>query len=112
MMPLLSERARTRSLSISMLTGVDTGSTTRDCSASSARMSCEMLFQLSMTESRFYETHGIKLDPIYTGKMMQGIYQLIQQGQIADSRVLAIHTGGLQGIAGVELKTGKKLFDS
>ncbi|EKX35625.1 hypothetical protein GUITHDRAFT_158728 [Guillardia theta CCMP2712] len=60
----------------------------------------------------FYETHGIKLDPIYTGKMMKGIYQLIQQGQIADSRVLAIHTGGLQGIAGVELKTGKKLFDS
>eukprot|EP00960_Hanusia_phi_P036171 752188-Hanusia_phi.AAC.2 len=58
----------------------------------------------------FYETHGIRLDPIYTGKLMAGIYHLVGQGQIAGARVLAVHTGGLQGIAGVELKTGRKLF--
>lgn len=44
---------------------------------------------------------GIALDPIYTGKMMFGLVDMIQQKKIArGTRVLAIHTGGLQGIAG------------
>jgi 1-aminocyclopropane-1-carboxylate deaminase len=43
----------------------------------------------------------IALDPIYTGKMMFGLTDLIQQKKIIrGTRVLAIHTGGLQGIAG------------
>ncbi len=44
---------------------------------------------------------GIALDPIYTGKMMFGLVDMIQQKKIArGTRILAIHTGGLQGIAG------------
>lgn len=48
---------------------------------------------------RFAQNTGILLDPIYTGKMMRGAYDLIEK-QIFSSRhrVLCIHTGGLTGL--------------
>ena len=50
----------------------------------------------------FYIQHKIPLDPIYTGKMMFGIDALIQNNYFPKgSKVLAIHTGGLQGIKGM-----------
>lgn len=62
---------------------------------------------------RFRES-GIPLDPIYTGKMMYGIEQLINTNVISrESRILAIHTGGLQGITGYNAmlrKKGRKLI--
>lgn len=49
----------------------------------------------------FEEQHQIPLDPVYTAKMMFGIYELIQSGFFPKgARVLAVHTGGLQGRAG------------
>ena len=52
--------------------------------------------------NEFRLRHGIALDPVYTGKMMYGIYQEIQEGSIPkNTRILAVHTGGLQGIAGM-----------
>jgi len=58
----------------------------------------------------FYKEYAIPLDPIYTGKMMMGLTEMISSGQIAEgSRVLAIHTGGLQGIRGFEERTGISL---
>ena len=57
----------------------------------------------------FYKKHRIPLDPIYTGKLLQGVYNEIIQGNFPKkSRILAIHTGGLQGIAGVNAKLEKK----
>ncbi|SMD36201.1 1-aminocyclopropane-1-carboxylate deaminase [Reichenbachiella faecimaris] len=51
--------------------------------------------------NQFYEAHGIPLDPIYTGKMMYGFFDLLKKGKFPDgSRVICVHTGGLQGIAG------------
>jgi len=51
----------------------------------------------------FERRHGMALDPVYTGKMMYGLYDLIGRGEIpTGSRVLALHTGGLQGRAGME----------
>jgi len=45
----------------------------------------------------FKQTHNIELDFIYTGKMMFGLYNLIQTGYFRKgSRLLAIHTGGTQ----------------
>jgi 1-aminocyclopropane-1-carboxylate deaminase len=42
--------------------------------------------------------HGLLLDHVYTGKMMQAVFEEIKTGRFArGSRVLAIHTGGLQG---------------
>ena len=49
----------------------------------------------------FYQTTGIPLDPIYTGKMLYGLYDRIGKGCfLRGSRILAIHSGGLQGIVG------------
>ena len=49
----------------------------------------------------FYQQYGIPLDPIYTGKMLFGIFELIKKGQWRwGNNVLIIHTGGLQGIQG------------
>ena len=55
--------------------------------------------------NKFKSDYGISLDPIYTGKMMFGIFDLIESGYFPDNaKILAIHTGGLQGIAGMNLK--------
>jgi 1-aminocyclopropane-1-carboxylate deaminase len=49
----------------------------------------------------FARSTGILLDPIYTGKMMLGIYDLIEKGFFnRGESILAIHTGGLTGAAG------------
>jgi len=55
--------------------------------------------------NQFNNETGILLDPIYTGKMIYGIFSMIEEGKISKkSRILAIHTGGLQGIAGMNKK--------
>ncbi len=47
----------------------------------------------------FYLLNHIPLDPVYTGKMMFGLREMIRKGEIgSDKKMLAIHTGGLQGI--------------
>ncbi len=57
----------------------------------------------------FKKTYGILLDPIYTGKMMYGIFDLISKGYFPqNSRILAIHTGGLQGVEGINKRLKKK----
>ncbi|RRQ46260.1 1-aminocyclopropane-1-carboxylate deaminase/D-cysteine desulfhydrase [Chryseobacterium sp. SC28] len=49
----------------------------------------------------FYKKYQIPLDPIYTGKMMQAVFELAQKGFFPTaSKILAFHTGGLQGIEG------------
>jgi len=49
----------------------------------------------------FYLEHSIKLDPIYTGKMMFGMFKQLKSGALeSEGEILCIHTGGLQGIAG------------
>jgi 1-aminocyclopropane-1-carboxylate deaminase/D-cysteine desulfhydrase-like pyridoxal-dependent ACC family enzyme len=49
----------------------------------------------------FYQSHGILLDPMYNGKMMYYIYQLISKDYFQrGSNVLCIHTGGTQGWRG------------
>lgn len=57
----------------------------------------------------FYSLHGIPLDPVYTGKMMKKLLELIASGFFPEgSRILAFHTGGLQGIAGANQLLKKK----
>ena len=59
--------------------------------------------------NRFYKQSGIALDPIYTAKMCYGIADLIQKGSIAKgSKLLLIHTGGLQGIAGMNQRLAQQ----
>ena len=51
--------------------------------------------------------HKLQLDPIYTGKMFFGVCDLAHQGYFKEnSKILAIHTGGLQGIRGFNQRFG------
>lgn len=57
----------------------------------------------------FNDSTGILLDPIYTGKMIFGILDLIKKDTFKKgSKILAIHTGGIQGIEGFNQKLRKK----
>ncbi|MEM9077560.1 MAG: pyridoxal-phosphate dependent enzyme [Bacteroidota bacterium] len=59
--------------------------------------------------NRFKLKTGISLDPIYTGKMMFGILDLIQKDFFKPgSQILAVHSGGLQGIKGMNLILKRK----
>ena len=52
----------------------------------------------------FKKENDIFLDPIYTGKMVFGVIDLIHKNYFPKgSRVLLIHTGGLQGIKGMNI---------
>lgn len=52
---------------------------------------------------------SIPTDPIYTGKMIYGILDMIQKDKFPKgSKLLAIHTGGLQGISGINQQLKKK----
>ena len=60
----------------------------------------------------FKTTYKIPLDPVYTAKMMYGIFDAIQIGKIPkNAKVLAIHTGGLQGIEGMNLRLKQKQLE-
>jgi 1-aminocyclopropane-1-carboxylate deaminase len=59
--------------------------------------------------NEFHAEHQVLLDPIYTGKMLYGISELMKGGYFREnSRILAVHTGGLQGIAGMNIQLAKK----
>jgi 1-aminocyclopropane-1-carboxylate deaminase len=52
--------------------------------------------------NRFFQETSIPLDPIYTGKMMYGIVDLIVNNFFKKgTKILAVHTGGLQGVDGM-----------
>ena len=49
----------------------------------------------------FEDKTGIPLESVYTGKMLFGIYDLITKHTFKPGqRIIAIHTGGLQGKRG------------
>lgn len=51
---------------------------------------------------RFQTQTNIAIEPVYTGKMLYGIYNLIKQHYFKPGhRLLALHTGGLQGNRGI-----------
>ncbi len=53
--------------------------------------------------------HNLPLDPVYTGKMLYGIIDLIKKDYFPKgSKILAIHTGGLQGRNGMNIKLLRK----
>lgn len=59
--------------------------------------------------NQFKENTGISLDPVYTGKMIYGLYKLLKAGEFPEnSRILAVHTGGLQGIEGMNARIAQK----
>lgn len=50
---------------------------------------------------QFKSLYNIQLEPLYTGKMMYGIFDMIKQNCFEDgNKIIAMHTGGLQGLKG------------
>lgn len=59
--------------------------------------------------NHFKEKTGIQLDPVYTGKLFFGLFEMIGKNAFAPgTRILAIHTGGLQGIPGMNAVLKRK----
>lgn len=59
--------------------------------------------------NQFFEENNIPLDPIYTGKMVFGVMDLIEMDYFPEnSKILLIHTGGLQGINGMNIQLKSK----
>jgi 1-aminocyclopropane-1-carboxylate deaminase/D-cysteine desulfhydrase-like pyridoxal-dependent ACC family enzyme len=55
-------------------------------------------FELLQFMQQFEQQYAVPLEQVYTAKMMMGLFDLIQQGNFpVNTRILAIHTGGLQG---------------
>ena len=55
--------------------------------------------------NQFYVKNKIPLDPIYMGKMVFGVMDLIDKNYFPKHyKILLIHTGGIQGIAGMNIK--------
>lgn len=65
--------------------------------------------ELILFLNQFLQKTKILLDPIYTGKMVFGVMNLIQDDYFSkNSKILLIHTGGIQGIAGMNQLLEKK----
>ncbi|WP_334055858.1 1-aminocyclopropane-1-carboxylate deaminase/D-cysteine desulfhydrase [Polaribacter sp. P097] len=57
----------------------------------------------------FKNQSDILLDPVYTAKMVYGVLDLIGKNHFpSKTKILAIHTGGLQGIVGFNKKLAAK----
>ncbi|MCU4426010.1 1-aminocyclopropane-1-carboxylate deaminase/D-cysteine desulfhydrase [Acinetobacter sp. WU_MDCI_Abxb74] len=64
------------------------------CCGGYAKTSPELLAFIQ----KFEEQYAVPLEPIYTGKMMFGLFDLIKNNYFPEgNRILAIHSGGLQG---------------
>lgn len=54
--------------------------------------------ELLLFIEHFLKQHDIEIEPVYTGKMLFGLFDLVQQGYFkSGQKIVAIHTGGLQG---------------
>ncbi len=54
---------------------------------------------LKLFMQQFFKKNLISLDPVYTSKLVFGVFNLISKGYFKpQSKILIIHTGGLQGL--------------
>ncbi|GAB5415911.1 MAG: pyridoxal-phosphate dependent enzyme [Crocinitomicaceae bacterium] len=58
----------------------------------------------------FYRAHQMKLDPVYTGKALYGFFEEVKKGCYDGETIVFLHTGGLQGVVGIEERVGERLF--
>lgn len=60
-----------------------------------------------------FAAQGLQLEPIYTGKALYSVFELIKRGDIAKgSRLSFYHTGGLQALKGLAYRGLIKTADS
>ncbi len=58
-----------------------------------------------------YRDTGLKLDPIYTGKTFFALFDQVVKGGLDGQTIVFVHTGGLNGVKGVEKQSGIKIFE-
>jgi len=64
--------------------------------------------ELQLFTQSFYDRYGIMLDPVYNAKLVYGIVDHLRVSDIsAESKVLIIHTGGMQGIDAYDYRHDK-----
>jgi 1-aminocyclopropane-1-carboxylate deaminase len=69
-----------------------------------AKINCELAHFIR----NFEQQYQIPLDPVYTSKMLFGILDLCSKGYFEKGKtIIALHTGGLQGLAGMDNKINK-----
>ena len=51
----------------------------------------------------------VLFDPIYTGKALFGVWDMIASGSFDDQTLVFLHTGGLQGITGFNQISSQKI---
>lgn len=57
----------------------------------------------------FRQQTGVPLDPLYSGKLFFGVLDMIKRGMFRPkTKILLVHTGGLQGIFGMNAVLKKK----
>lgn len=62
--------------------------------------------------NQFNASNSLKLDPIYTGKLLFGVIDMLEKKLLdPNKKILVIHTGGLQGIEGINTKLKTKNRD-
>lgn len=65
--------------------------------------------ELILFINQFYKEHKVPLDPIYNGKMVFGVIDLIDKKYFPENtKILLIHTGGIQGIDGMNIRLKNK----
>ena len=50
----------------------------------------------------FHRCNAIPLEPVYSAKMFYALYNMLDDKRFRGRRVVAIHTGGLQGLRGMQ----------
>lgn len=71
-----------------------------------AKINPELIFFIQ----DWYTKTGIVIDPIYNGKALYGLFEKIEQGHFPDgSEIVYVHTGGSQGILGMNERFGLDL---
>ena len=56
---------------------------------------------------QFVAQTGILIEPVYTGKMLHALYDLAEKGYFKPGEnILAIHSGGIWGLLGMQEKFG------
>ncbi|MBN1006823.1 1-aminocyclopropane-1-carboxylate deaminase/D-cysteine desulfhydrase [Amphritea pacifica] len=71
-----------------------------------ARVSVELVDALR----HFRECSGIELEPVYSGKAFLALQRKLARGELPPgSRVMLIHTGGMQGLRGMQDRLSKTL---
>lgn len=61
---------------------------------------------------RFKNVNKIPIEPIYTGKMFYGIYKLVEENYFQKGEtIIAVHSGGLQGLAGLNERIRRKFHE-